>query len=118
MMRVCRRDDHGSATMLGVGLMLLLTLALAAGLLVVQVVATHRAAQNAADLAALAGAGQVQEGGAPCAAANSVAARNGAALTDCAQHDQEVWVTVQVSPGTFLGFDPAISARARAGPVQ
>ena len=117
-MRACSRADRGSATMLGVGLMLLLTLALAAGVLVVQVVATHRAAQNAADLAALAGAGRVQEGDAPCPAANSVAARNGAVLTDCAQQDQEVLVAVQVRSRSFLGFDPAISARARAGPVQ
>lgn len=97
--------------------MLLLTLVLAAGLVVVQVVAAHRVAQNAADLAALAGAGRVQEGLAACPAASLVAARNGAVLSSCTERSEEVLVGVQVRARSILGIRPTMSARARAGPV-
>jgi secretion/DNA translocation related TadE-like protein len=116
-MRIGVRDDRGSATMVATGLMMLLTFALAVGLVVVQVVATHRAAQNAADLAALAGAGQVQEGASPCAPASAVASLNGAVLTSCAQQGEEVLVSVEVRANSILGLSPHAVARARAGPV-
>lgn len=103
--------------MMATGLMLLLTVAFTAGLIVLQVVAVHRVAQNAADLAALAGAGRIQEGAAPCPSATSSAARNGAVLTSCAQQGEEVLVIVEVRAKSILGLSPSALARARAGPV-
>jgi len=58
-------DDRGSATMIAAGLMLVLTLALSSGLVVVEVIGVHRAAQNAADLAALGACAYEQEGFGP-----------------------------------------------------
>ena len=109
-------DDRGSATMIAAGLMLVLTLALSSGLVVVEVIGVHRAAQNAADLAALAGAGRVQEGESACGVAREVAARNHATLTSCAQQGEEVLVRVMVSSTSLLPVE--LSARARAGPVM
>ena len=110
-----RMDDRGGATMFAAGLMLLLTLALSSGLVALEVIGVHRAAKNAADLAALAGAGRVQEGESACDAANEVAARNHATLTSCAQRGQEVLVRVMVASTSMLPVE--MSARARAGPV-
>lgn len=82
------------------------------------VAARHRA-QSAADLAALAGAGELAAGPQrACARSARLAAAMGTTLIDCTAEDLDVTVVVQAEPalaGWLLG--PARAA-ARAGPVQ
>lgn len=109
-----RRSARGAATVLGVafaGLLLLLGVALVE---LTAVVAAHRRAQAAADLAALAGA--TSRAG-PCAAAGSVALANGARLTSCTPEGVGVLVSVRVDTPPGLGRLLVIEARARAGPA-
>lgn len=116
MVRRGRSADRGAATALVavcVGVLLLVGCALA---VVATMVVAHRAAQAAADLAALAGAAETRDGGAPCAAAATVAAANGARLTSCAATGAEVTVQVEVRGPRWLGQPHDLSATARAGP--
>ncbi|SFC17552.1 helicase/secretion neighborhood TadE-like protein [Nocardioides terrae] len=110
------RRERGSAVPFAVaclGLVLLLGAALgAAGAMV----ADHRRAQGAADLAALAGAADVAHGGAGCAAAGRIASDNGAALSDCRVEGAEVRVSVVVTGPRWLGDSGDLMAEARAGP--
>jgi len=112
------REDRGSATVLVtacLGLLLLVGCALA---VVAAMVAAHRTAQAAADLAALAGATAAQDGADPCAAAGSVATANGASLTRCAVAGDQVTVEVAVAGPHWLGQTHDLSAAARAGPAD
>jgi secretion/DNA translocation related TadE-like protein len=96
------------------GVLLLMGAALA---VVTALVAAHRAAQSAADLAALAGARGVASGGDGCGAATDVAAANGARLTDCTVSGRVVDVEVEVTGPHWLGQTADLSARSRAGPA-
>jgi secretion/DNA translocation related TadE-like protein len=111
--------ERGSATVWLAGLAALIVLAtLAAVLQGSAVVARHRAA-TAADLAALAAAVRVPDGrAAACAAASTLAIRNGGSLTRCvlSGDDVEVEVTRRVAFGHLGSW--AATARARAGPVD
>jgi len=80
-------------------------------------VVAHRRAQSAADLAALAAAQALQQGDNGCAAADEVAAANGARLDRCRLDDFDAIVTVRVTGPALLGA-PALRARARAGPDE
>jgi secretion/DNA translocation related TadE-like protein len=113
-----RRDHRGAATILTVAMAGLLLLVGAAAGVVGAIVAAHRGAQSAADLAALAGAAAVagHAGGDPCATAGEVAVANGARLVSCAVEDADVVVEVTVRGPRWLGQDQDLSARARAGP--
>jgi secretion/DNA translocation related TadE-like protein len=96
-----------------VGVLLFVTVAVTG---VVGLVAGHRRAQAAADLAALAGASGLQDGSPPCRRAATIARRNGAVLTHCRVDDWNVTLGVAVRarlPGTSV----QLRARARAGPV-
>jgi secretion/DNA translocation related TadE-like protein len=96
------------------GVLLLLGAALA---VVTAMVAAHRVAQSAADLAALAGARGVATGGDGCAVARRIAGVNGARLTSCEVTGRVVSVEV-VAPGPhWLGQSADLSARSRAGPA-
>jgi secretion/DNA translocation related TadE-like protein len=111
-----RRDERGAVTVLAVamlGVLLLLTAALAVG---EAMIVAHRRAQSAADLAALAGAQAIQQAQDACAAASAVAAANGAELTGCAVETYEVRVTARVSGPRWLGSHADFSGEARAGP--
>lgn len=110
------RDQRGSATLLAVSFLGVLLLVGAALGVVAAMVWSHRVAQSAADLAALAGATQLQQGADPCAGASQIAADNGADLVSCVVHGQEVMVAVTVSGPRWLGQRGDLSARARAGP--
>jgi len=110
-----RRDESGVAVVLALGLVALLVLVGAVGVAVVGLVAAHRQAQAAADLAALAGAEAARAGGEPCAEAARIAAANRADLRDCAV-DGAV-VEVEVAVVVDLAGSRGLSARARAGPV-
>ena len=112
-------DDRGSATLpalacLGVLLLLGAALGVAAAM-----VTAHRSAQSAADLAALAAAGALGEGmpGGSCAAAESVAAANGARMTGCQVDGRSTLVRVVVTGPHWLGQEADLEASARAGPA-
>ena len=111
------RDERAAATVLVtacLGLLLLVGCALA---VVTAMVAAHRSAQAAADLAALAGASAAQDGADPCAAAGAVATANGARMARCALTGDEVTVEVVVPGPRWLGQPHDLSAAARAGPA-
>ncbi len=106
--------ERGAATLLGValaGVLLLIGVTLAE---ITAVVAAHRRAQAAADLAALAGATSPGES---CAAADRVATANGARLTGCLLEGADVLVSVRVDPPPGLDRVVTIPGQARAGPA-
>jgi len=111
------KDERGAATVLVVALLGLLLFVGAALGVVGALVRDHRAAQSAADLAALAAASALARGEDPCAAAASVAAANGAEAVGCAPDGLEVRVTVQVAGPRWLGQAADLGAEARAGPA-
>jgi secretion/DNA translocation related TadE-like protein len=78
---------------------------------------TRRKVAAAADLAALAGAAELRTGGDGCAAAATVAARNGGTLGPCTVHGLDLSVTVTARTAPMLGRRLVVSARARAGPA-
>jgi secretion/DNA translocation related TadE-like protein len=96
------------------GVLVLLGAALA---VVIALVAAHRAAQSAADLAALAGARGVSVGADGCAVATDVAASNGARVTACSVSDLVVDVEVEVQGPHWLGQRADLVGRSRAGPA-
>lgn len=111
------QDQDGAGTVLAVAMMGLLVTVTVATTGVVGVVATHRRAQSAADLSALAGAAALQDGGEACQRAQVIARRNAAKLRDCRV---EGWnVAVEVSSTIRLpGGSLDLAARGRAGPVS
>ncbi|WP_134741082.1 Rv3654c family TadE-like protein [Nocardioides sp. 503] len=116
--RGSRRGEDGAATLFAVScLAVLLVLGAALGV-VAAVVVAHRQAQAAADLSALAGAQVLGRGRDPCAAADEVAAANGARLASCVVAGREVLVEVTAPGPRWLGQDTDPSAQARAGPAQ
>ncbi len=120
----CRRRtgacrERGSATVwvLAAGMVMLLA-ALAVASVGAAIVARHRA-QQAADLAALGGAGQALAGAAAaCARADALARDNGAAMVSCHLDGADLTVSAAVMPaGAPIVARPAI-ASARAGPAS
>jgi secretion/DNA translocation related TadE-like protein len=108
--------QHGSATVLVVafaGVLMLLGAALG---VVAAMVAAHRVAQSAADLAALAGAQGLVSGLDGCGQAADVARANGARLTTCHVAGDVVTVTVTAPGPRWLGQGADLAAEARAGP--
>ncbi len=112
-----RRDEHGAASVLVVVLVGVLLLAALAAAGVVAVVAAHRTAQAGADLAALAGAAALQDGGDACGVAAEIARRNRTALQECRVNEWEV-VVVVAGEARVWGGRAALRAKARAGPVS
>lgn len=112
-----RRTEHGAAVVLVLGLVaLLVTVACVAGG-VVALLATHRKAQAAADLAALAGAHDLRAGRDPCRGVVSIAGANGAEVRECQVEGEEIRVQVFVRTSALLG-SRELDARARAGPTS
>ena len=110
------RDQRGAASLLAVAFLSVLLLVGAALGVVAAMVWAHRVAQSAADLAALAGAADLQEGGDACAAASRIAGANGADVVTCRVEGEEVVLHVTVAGPRWLGQRGDLSARARAGP--
>jgi secretion/DNA translocation related TadE-like protein len=110
-------DEHGAGTVLAVAMMGLLVTVAVASAGVVGVVATHRTAQAAADLAALAGAAALQDGGDACGRAAEVAARNRSDLRGCTVDGWDVSVEVTARSAALPGGVLDLSARGRAGPA-
>jgi secretion/DNA translocation related TadE-like protein len=112
-MSECQRGSAVPFAVACLGLLVLLGAALCvAGAMVVD----HRRAQAAADLAALAGASALADGGDGCDAARRIAAGNGSSLTACAAEGTDLRVTVVVRGPGWLGGHGDLAAKARAGP--
>ncbi len=117
MTRPGGRGEQGSATVLGITVLGLLTVFALTCAGVAGIVVTHRKAQAAADLGSLAAATAIQAGRAPCAAAAVLARRNGGRLVGCAVRGEVVTVRVEAATPRLLGVVRHTSASARAGPV-
>ncbi|GAA3820604.1 hypothetical protein GCM10022242_22850 [Nocardioides panacisoli] len=112
------RDERGGATVFTIsciGLLLLLGAALS---VVAAMVAAHREAQAAADLAALAAASAIADGGDPCGEGAAVAAANGARLTSCSIEGTDAVIEVVVTGPRWLGQTGDLTGQARAGPAS
>ncbi|MGH3412861.1 MAG: Rv3654c family TadE-like protein [Marmoricola sp.] len=112
------RDQCGAATVVAVAACLLLATVTAACVGAAGIVVSHRRAEAAADLAALAAAQAVQAGRHGCAAAQRVGSANGAELTACSVSGFDVTVEVTVTSARLLGHSVGLAGRARAGPVR
>ena len=116
-----RAPDDGSASIwvLGCGV-LVLVVGMVAAMRGAAVLARHRA-ESAADLAALAAAGQIGSGGDPCAVAEQIARRNRAFLRGCRtdvaadQRSGTVTTRVAVTIRFPLIGGAVVVATARAG---
>ncbi len=112
-------DDSGVGSVFAVALLALLCFVAVVAVGISGIVLTHRRAQSAADLAALAGANAVQLGGQACDAARAIARSNRAELVTCIVAAQSISVQVHVdAPPGLARFDLGTTARARAGPVE
>jgi secretion/DNA translocation related TadE-like protein len=116
-LRARPRGEPGSATVLVVAMAGVLVLLGAALAVVVAMVAAHRAAQSAADLAALSGARDLARGANGCAAAATIARVNGARLTACVVTGRVIDLEVEVAGPHWLGQAADLAARSRAGPA-
>ncbi|WP_246081746.1 Rv3654c family TadE-like protein [Nocardioides litoris] len=112
------RSERGAAALLTLAMAGVLLLVGAALGVVGAVLAAHRQAQAAADLAAVAGARSVADGDDACAAAAGLARANGATLTGCTTDGRDVRVTVRVTGPRWLGLRADLDAEARAGPAR
>lgn len=110
------RDSRGSVSIMVVAMLGVLLLIGAALGVVAAIVAAHRSAQAAADLAALAGAQAAQRGSDGCAAAAEVLLRPDLHLEGCQVEGQEVRVVVRARGPHWLGQTADLFAEARAGP--
>lgn len=106
--------ERGSASVLALAAAALVVAASVPVVLVASLLASHRQAVRAADLAALAGAQHsLSDDTVACAWARRVASENGASLTRCDLAGSSVLVEVAVPTGIALA--PDTSATARAG---
>lgn len=118
-----QRDERGSATLLTIAaIVIVLTVAGAAMLLIGYVGAVRRAGQ-AADLAAVSAAQTVAFGEPGCPVAERITRENSARLTDCEQVGDalEFAVTVDVQipvHPAFPGLPSTVSGRASAGQLD
>ena len=111
------RDDQGAGSVLALAMVGLLVVVTCLAGVAVAVVATHRTAQTAADLAALAGAGELQLGGSACGRAAEVARSNRSVLRRCRVAGTRVGVEVVADTVHLPGGALDLPARAWAGPV-
>lgn len=115
--------DRGSGTVLAVGVVAGLAVLLLAALLLVSALVAGQQARTAADLAALAAAGVLAQGGAAdqgCARAGEVASRNGSSLTACGTELRagHPWPAVRVTVSRDVSGTPwSVTSRAAAGAV-
>jgi secretion/DNA translocation related TadE-like protein len=108
------KGDSGSASVLMLGAAALTLAVSVPVVLTASLLATHRQAVRAADLAALAGAQHsLQDAGVSCVWAQRVASANGAQLSSCALSAGALTVGVEVATG--IGIAPWVTATARAG---
>ncbi len=111
------RDEGGSATVLGIGLLALLITGALVGATVAGMLVGQRRAASGADMAALAGASALQQGRSGCGRAVELATANNVRLVGCAARGDVVTVKVITEVTSALGSRWIVRARARAGPV-
>jgi secretion/DNA translocation related TadE-like protein len=112
-----RPDERGAATVFAVACLAVLLLVGSALGVVAAMVRAHRAAQSAADLAALAAASALVRGRDPCGSAAAITVANGAELVACDIQRRDVVVAVEVAGPRWLGQTGDLTAQARAGPA-
>lgn len=110
--------EEGSASLLGVAMLGVLLLVGAALGVVAAMFVAHRTAQAAADLAALAGAAELSDGGDACAESARIAAAHRARLVGCTVEGSDVRVRVEAPGPHWLGQAADLVAEARAGPAS
>ncbi len=117
--RRCREaPDRGSGTVLLAGVISVILLVMAGGLVVVSAVHASMRARIAADQGALAGATALLSGGGdPCGSVDRMVTANGARLVSCLTAGDTVTVDVAVSSAVVTKWGlGAAHARSRAGP--
>jgi secretion/DNA translocation related TadE-like protein len=110
-------DEHGSATVIMLGVIAAVLMLTVSGLLLASAVLASHRARTAADLAALAAAGVLLRGDPPAAACQSaaqVATANHGQMQRCVADGTEVRLSIAV-PAGIQGLGVA-TARSRAGP--
>ena len=115
------RDEVGAGTVLALACVGVLLVLAGAGLQLGSTAVTAHQARSSADLAALAAAGSVQDGaGAPCAAADAVARRNGTRRGACTvgRDESAVVRVLRPLPVSWPGLPDHAEVSARAGPQQ
>jgi secretion/DNA translocation related TadE-like protein len=112
--------DRGAATLWVLTFTAIIWLAGVSAMAVGGVRTARHRADAAADLAALAAAARVPEGGvAACARARSIAAESAARIARCVVEDGTVDVSVTLVLRVPLGVGAVrVGSRARAGPVE
>lgn len=120
-----RRGQRGSAAVLVVVIVCLLTALAVGGSVAGGLLVAHRRAASAADLAALAGADTLAQGGSEatragsgCDRAAQVGAENGARLAGCRVDAREIVVRAAVDVTNPFGGTWEVLAVARAGPAE
>ena len=109
--------EDGAGSVLAVAMLGVLVTVTVAAAGVVGVVATHRAAQAAADLAALAGASALQDGGDACAAGVGGRATATRPPDRLRREEWDVLVVVVADTARLPGGVLDLRARGRAGPA-
>lgn len=109
------RRDRGSASILVMAAALAIVVLSVPVVLVASLLASHRQAVRAADLAAIAGAQQsLVDASDACGWAQRLAVENGARLLEC-RRGQGALLVVVARPST-VPLLPDVTATARAGP--
>lgn len=111
-----RRGERGAATAFTAALAGLLVFVGLVAATVMGLFVGERRAASAADLAALAGAQALQEGGDACAAAHRSVQANAGRLSVCGVAGGGVEVRVDLEVTSPLTWSWTVSSRARAGP--
>ncbi|MGH3830997.1 MAG: Rv3654c family TadE-like protein [Pseudonocardiaceae bacterium] len=112
------KDDRGVATVWAAGAIAVLVSLAVFGLRLGEAVVLRHQVESAADLAALAGAGQVLTGERyACAQARRVTDRMRVQLVSCRLHGWDVLVDVTAQPDGWLSGLGSAAGRARAGPA-
>lgn len=112
-------DERGVATVLVVGMIAVLMVLVAVGVQIGAAVVTRHRVAAAADLAALAAAGQLVVGGdRACERAGRIAQRMSATMTACRISEWEAYVEVTARPPGWAALAGTASAHARAGPAE
>ena len=113
------RDERGSATILVVGVVAVLMSLVVLGLQVGGAVLTRHRVAAAADLGALAAAGQLVAGAdRGCERARWVVERMSASMTACRISGWEAYVEVTARPPGWAALSGTANAHARAGPAE
>jgi secretion/DNA translocation related TadE-like protein len=113
------KDERGSATILVTGVVAVLMSLVVLGLQVGGAVLTRHRVAGAADLAALAAAGQLVEGAdRACERARWVVERMSATMTACRISGWEAYVEVTARPPGWAVLSGTANAHARAGPAE